>query len=255
MYYALIFLFLDSLIQKLNQINMPKSNSRIISECKNCSLCEKIFDIHKHNDIKQLLSNVEQWDTQVIGQFRQINRYYCFPCDFKSVIFIDWICHIMSVSHMKICHKIEDLYSHICWNTGCKILLYGPKESIIIHKNMHLQDNNIHGVSILMAKVMKRYINKLVQPLYFCSHCKKSSVNPIHVDYNKRCKPGLKCPINYYCKFCKVIFVTSPEMLDYHSLSVEHMFLKCLDKLCTKTKIDTLEDNLLPVIQGNIKVM
>lgn len=236
---------------------MPNYSSRIISECKNCSLCEKIIDIHKHNDIKKLLSDVKQWDTQVISQFRQIKKFHCLPCDFESKIFINWICHIMSVSHMATCHKIKDLYSFVCCNKECKILLYGLEKCILNHINEHSQFDSILTVSFFMAKVMENYITKQIKLLYYCSYCKKFSDEPIHAN-DKMCKTNLKHYINYFCKFCKVDFISSPEHLDYHSLTVEHMTLKCFDKLCTEAKMDYFhsseqlnKNNLNLVIQKN----
>lgn len=209
-----------------------------MSECKNCSVCEKIIEVQKHNDINILLSQVEQWDIPDINQYKHITKFDCIVCNFKTNLFTDWKCHIMSVSHMADCHKIKDLYSYVCSSKNCKVLLYGPEKCLLKHKkDIHSETNGITRIQIIMAEVWKHFINKL-EPLHFCSHCKKFGKETIHTK-DEVIKMGLKKLINYYCKFCRVTFLSSPEMLDYHSLSVEHMTIKCFDELCTKAKTNS----------------
>jgi len=107
----------------------------------------------------------------------------------------------------------------------------------------HAYNTISFGMSSLMAEVMKRYLINNLKPLYFCSHCKEFAETPIHTDIQSP-KKGLKIPIEYYCKFCKVSFLSSQEMIDYHLLSVEHMTLMCFDELCSEDNINSKQINL-----------
>ncbi|XP_022166620.1 uncharacterized protein LOC111031120 isoform X2 [Myzus persicae] len=210
--------------------------------CKDCSMCSIIAQIDSQIDISKLLDKVQQWDeknsTINLSQYQQIKQFECLVCCFKTFNFNDWKCHIMSLPHMADCHRINNLYSYVCFEKICKLLLYGPKESLIKH-NMDKHSNNsfFFSMSNLMAEVMKRYMADNLKPLYFCSHCKHFSETPIHTDI--KFKIGNRIPIEYYCRFCRVTFLSSQEMIDYHLLSVEHMTLKCFDELCSESKINS----------------
>ncbi|KAL4108187.1 hypothetical protein QTP88_018428 [Uroleucon formosanum] len=232
-------------------------------------MCYIITQIDLHSDISKLLDKVEQWDKidskMNITQFKLINKFECLVCFFKTFKFSDWKCHIMSLSHMADCHKIKNLYSYVCCEKICKKLLYGPKELLIKHNmDKHLNNGDVFSMSILMAEVMKRYLADNLKPLYFCSHCKKFAETPIHTDI-KSLNNAIKIPIEYYCRFCRVEFLSSHEMIDYHLLSLEHMTLKCFEELCSEAKINSKkiiseeesnqnnENNLLEDVQNVLK--
>jgi len=209
-----------------------------MTNCKDCSLCNKIGQIELHNDVSKLLDKVQLWDDidseMNSNQFKKINKFECLVCFFKTLNFNDWKCHIMSVTHLVDCHKMKNLFSYVCVNKVCKLLLYGPKDSLIEHNVVtHNVDN--FGVSTLMAAVMKRYVADNCNPLYYCSHCRQFAETPIHTNVTSYKK--IRIPIEYYCRFCRVTFLSSQEMIDYHILSVEHMTLKCFDELCPEAKI------------------
>jgi len=211
--------------------------------CEDCSMCNIITQIDLHNDIGKLLDKVEQFDKidsiMNLNQYKQINKFECLVCFFKTFNFGDWKCHIMSLPHMADCHKTKNLYSYVCCKKICKLLLYGPKELLIKHNmEKHLFNYEGFSMSTLMAEVMKRYLADNLKPLYFCSHCKKFAETPIHTDV-KLLNNAIKIPIEYYCRFCRVTFLSSHEMIDYHLLSLEHTTLKCFDELCSEAKINS----------------
>jgi len=210
---------------------------------KNMSnICKKTIEIQKKYKIGMFLATIDQWDIDNTNQFKSIKNFQCLVCSFKTNIFYDWKCHIMSVSHMKDCDTIKELYSYVCCAKKCKALLYGSRNSLCNHVyNKHSDKYVVHGISNLMAEVMKRkQLATKQKPLYFCSHCKRFQETPIHTNSNENCI-GLKVPIEYYCSFCNVIFISSPEMIDYHSLSVEHMTIKCFDLLCATDKVNLIQ--------------
>ncbi|XP_016658835.1 uncharacterized protein LOC100167121 isoform X4 [Acyrthosiphon pisum] len=222
--------------------------SRNNTNCEDCSMCNILTQIDLHNDIGKLLDKVEQWDkidsTMNLNQYKQINKFECLVCSFKTFKFSDWKCHIMSLPHMAACHKIKNLYSYVCCEKICKLLLYGPKELLIKHNmDKHSYNSDAFSMSTLMAEVMKRHLADNLKPLYFCSHCKKFAETPIHTDV-KLLNNAIKIPIEYYCRFCRVIFLSSHEMIDYHLLSLEHTTLKCFDELCSEAKINSKKKKL-----------
>ncbi|XP_060874487.1 uncharacterized protein LOC132948155 [Metopolophium dirhodum] len=235
----------------INDQVKPRNNTN----CEDCSMCNTITQIHLHNDISKLLDNVEQWDKidskMNLNQYKQINKFECLVCFFKTFKFNDWKCHIMSLPHMANCHKIKNLYSYVCCEKICKLLLYGPKELLIKHNmDQHLYNGDVFSMSTLMAEVMKRYLADNLKPLYFCSHCKNFAETPIHTDV-KLLNNAIKIPIEYYCRFCRVTFLSSHEMIDYHLLSLEHTTLKCFDELCSKTKINSKKIKLSEELNQN----
>lgn len=224
---------------------MPKSKSRNEPVCKNCFLCEKVRQVYHYNDISDdistLLAKVTQWDINDATQFKQIQKFECLVCYFETSIFNNWKCHIMSLSHLSDSHRTKNVYSYVCCNTKCKVLLYGTKTSLLNHVKNHTnqQDNTVSlsGIPTLMVEVMKRFGIEL-NPLYFCSHCKQFANESLHKEGEKISKK-LKNPTKIYCKFCRVEFFSSPEMIDVHSLSVEHLTLKCLDELSSVARISS----------------
>lgn len=238
---------------------MSKSKKRKISECDNFSLYDEVTKFYKCNDINILLSSIEQWDIDTPNQYKHTKKFKCLVCFFQTNSFNCWKLHIMSINHLFKCDKIKDLYSYIN-DRKPKVLLYGPKESLGINTTKYLKSGNITGVPMLMAEVMKRFITKQNGKMYYCSHCKKYAEKPIHSDTEKL-NTNIKFPVEYYCKYCRVHFYSCPEMLDYHSLSVEHMTLKCYDKFCHEGKMDfkkmktsvllneNKEENLLPNVK------
>lgn len=216
-----------------------KSEPKSIKHCENLTFYDTVNEIHDHNDdfeLKKLLDKVELWDIENPNQYKSIGKFECLVCDFKTNEFHTWKYHIMSMSHLTDCNKIKDLYSYVCSNKACKVLLYGTQNALSKHKQeKHSENSGILGVPALMAEVMKRFHTKS-KPLYFCSHCKKFEETPIHLNNEVPSNNGIKVPIDFFCKFCQVTFISSPEMIDYHSLSVEHMTLKCFDVLYPKVK-------------------
>ncbi|XP_060835182.1 uncharacterized protein LOC132918106 [Rhopalosiphum padi] len=223
-----------------------------MSKCEDCFICNTIAQIDLHNDISKLLEEVEQWDKidskYNSNQYKKINKFECLVCFFKTHEFNNWKCHIMSLSHMTNCHRIENLYSYVCQYRECKLLLYGPQKTLIKHMmDTHSFNGDVSSISTLMAEVMKRYLAANLKPLYFCSHCRKFTETPIHTDVELLNK-AVKIPIKYYCRFCNVTFLSNHDMIDYHFLSVEHMTIKCFDELCSKTKINSKQKILLEVL-------
>jgi len=227
-----------------------------MATCEGCFICNEIAQIGLHNNISKLLKKVQQWDKVNLimhsNQFKQINKFECLICFFKTLHFNDWKCHIMSLSHLANSHRIENLYSYVCHDKTCKLLLYGPKESLIKHNmEKHSFKGEVSSISSLMAEVMKQYLAVNLKPLYFCSHCKQFAETPIHTDV-KLLKNKIKIPIEYYCRFCRVTFLSSCEMIDYHFLSVEHMTIKCFDELCSETKTN-LKQKQIPEESKSVK--
>lgn len=216
---------------------------------------------YKPNDINILLSNIGQWDIESHNKYKQINTFICFVCYFKTNEFNDWKLHIISLTHLTECEKTDDLYSHPCSMKDCQVLLFGPEKLLSIHYMKHQNKNPMH-MAYVMAEVMKRFINKLNNTMYFCSHCKMFRKKPIHSEPVKLYFK--KHLVEYYCKYCKIDLFCTPEMIHYHSLSVEHMTLKCFDKLLfenqtnyKKLKIseqsnENTEINLLPTVKNEI---
>lgn len=243
---------------------MSKSKKRKISECKDLSLFDEITKYHKCNDINKLVFDIKKWDIKDGNQYKSINKFECLVCSFQTNKFECWKLHIMSITHLSKYDKTEDLYSYVCSSKGCKVLLFGPKNSLSEHRAKHSENSNIIGVPILMAEVIKRFKAGQNNIMYFCSHCKKYAEKPIHSGVEKSKIKTLKYPVEYYCKYCRVDFYSCPEMIDYHSLSVEHLTLKCFDKICFETKInfkkiktyDQLNENkekkLLPTFKNEI---
>ncbi|CAH1723507.1 unnamed protein product [Aphis gossypii] len=220
-----------------------------MANCEDCFICNKIAQIGLHNNISKLLEKVQQWDEVDLimnsNQFKHINKFECLLCFFKTLHFNEWKCHIMSLSHLANSHRNENLYSYVCHNKTCKLLLYGPNESLIKHNiEKHSFKEDVSSISSLMAEVMKRYLTVNLKPLYFCSHCKHFAETPIHTDV-KLLNNKIKIPIEYYCRFCRVSFLSSCEMIDYHFLSVEHMTIKCFDELCSETKTNLKQKQIL----------
>lgn len=241
---------------KLRKYKNSQVKSLNMANCEDCFICNTIAQIGLHNNISELLKKVQQWDQVDLimssKQYKQINKFECLMCFFKTLNFNDWKCHIMSLSHLANSHGIENLYSYVCHNKKCKLLLYGPNESLIEHNiEKHSFKEDVSSISSLMAEVMKRYLAVNPKPLYFCSHCKKFAETPIHTDV-KLLNNRIKIPIEYYCRFCKVTFLSSRETIDYHFLSVEHMTIKCFDELCSEIKIN-LKQKQIPEGSESVK--
>lgn len=225
-----------------------------VSRCK-CSICEIITPKTEIENLNTLLAKVNKFDIKNENQYKLICDFECLVCIYNTNVFNDWKIHIISKSHLRDAHKIEDiLYSYVCTSSGCKLLLYGTEEKILEHKmKKHLENFKkiTVGIPFLMVEVMKRFIAKQ-KPLFYCSHCQKFEETPIHSYDEKAIMNRRKNPIEFYCKFCQVTFHSSMEMVDYHSLTVEHMTIKCFYELCSKNlkssgqSNETNENNLLP---------
>ncbi|VVC24920.1 Zinc finger C2H2-type [Cinara cedri] len=222
-------------LKNLTESKMSESNSRNTIKCKNCRICDKITIIHEHNDINKLLAKVQLWDTEIHNKYKNIDKFECLICSFKTNDFNEWKCHIISISHLAEYHMIQDTYSHVCDYKKCKVLLFGSEKSLCEHKANHSKKFLNTSLSIIMAKVMNRYISKK-KPMYYCTHCRRFEEKPIHTTAELLNIKKKNNTIEYYCKYCRVTFVCSPEILDYHSLSVEHMTIKCLDQLFSEAK-------------------
>jgi len=109
--------------------------------------------------------------------------------------------------------------------------MYGTYESLKNHmKDKHTNKFTVYGIPSLMNEVMKHYIINNQKPLYFCSHCNQITDTQIHSIGTKfRNENNKKCTIDFYCNTCKVSFISTIDMIHYHSLSVEHMTIKCFD--------------------------
>lgn len=229
-----------------------KNSQHNVSKCE-CSLCEIIIPKTEIENLNPLLAKVNQFDIKNQNQFKNICDFECLVCNYNTNVFNDWKIHIISISHMRDAHKIKDiLYSYVCTDKGCKLLLYGTEKSICEHKmKNHLENCSITvGIPVLMVEVMKRFITKQ-KPLFYCSHCKKFKETPIHSKDEKAMINPKKIPIEFYCNFCQVTFLSSVEMMDYHSLTVEHTTIKCYYELCINQKLleqsnQMNENNLLP---------
>lgn len=238
--YKFIYLYYNyfSDFKILNIKGLKMSNSKFKNQdIKNMSaLCKKVIDIQTKYEIKTLLDTVNQWDIKNKNQFKDICNFECLICSFTTISVCEWKRHIMSIPHMVDCELIENLFSYVCRSKMCKVLLFGNYDSLNRHMTKKHSEIFIPiGIPLLMSEVMKRKRSTIKQkPLFYCSHCTQFAETPIHENYNNI--ENLKHCLAYYCTFCNVSFISSPEMIDYHSLSVEHMTLKCFDMLCsTKT--------------------
>lgn len=198
--------------------------------------------IREQYNILPILNNINQWDDDKSSQMRYIHHFKCFVCDFNTDNFNPWKEHIISNEHMSKYHKVNNLYSYSCG--ACKILFYGPEDLLKQHRNdMHCDKSKLPKVSILMAELMNNlYINS--KQIYFCAHCKKFSETPLHnlVEHNSNNK-------QHYCKYCDITFLCSTEVLDCHSLSVEHVTLKCIYLIKEAIDFNTLEKH--PQVQNS----
>lgn len=185
-----------------------------------CLLCSTIKDIEVHDNTLSLLKDVNQWDIKGSTQMKRICYFQCFVCNFYTKKFECWKKHIISVNHISVCHKVVDLHSYSC--AGCKTQLYGTQQQIQLHRwQYHLDHSNLPLISICMKELLT-YYNVDPNTLYFCS--------------NKSHKSFLEMPCNhmhmyklqYHCRYCRVTFFCSAEVLDCHFLSVEHVTLKCI---------------------------
>lgn len=220
-----------------------KSNSRNSPTCENCWMCTDVAKMHEFNDISKLLVTVSRWDLNIGNQFHNNDwRYECLVCNYKTNVFNDWKCHIMSISHLAYSHTLKNLFSLVGTRKNDKVVLYGTKKCLNQYEKDHFVGNCSIGIPILMSEVMRRFLHNL-PPLYYCSHCKKFSNTPIHVD--KKSLASLKVPIEYFCKSCRVYFYSSPEMMDCHSLTVEHLTIKCYIHLSSTAKLNPKKMKLL----------
>lgn len=186
-----------------------------------CLLCSTIKDIEIYGNTMRLLKTVNQWEIKGSKQMKRICYFECFVCNFGTKTFECWKTHIISVSHVSMCHKAIDLHSYSC--AGCKKQLYGTKQQIQQHKWLyHFDYSNLPLISIFMKELLTSY-NVDLNTLYFCSNKNhdelflKTPCN--HMDMYK---------LQYHCKYCRVTFFCSAEILDCHFLSVEHVTLKCI---------------------------
>lgn len=207
--------------------NQSKGNS-------NCFFRDILSQIHEQYDISPTLNDINQWDDDKSSQMRHIHHYKCFICKFNTDHFNPWKKHILSDEHMSKYYKKKKCYSYSCG--VCKILFYGPEDLIRQHCNdMHCDKIKLPCVSVLMAELMNHlYINS--KPIYFCAHCEKFSETPLHslVEKYSNYEP-------YYCKYCHITFLCSTEVLDCHSLSVEHVTLKCIYLIKEATDFNSLK--------------
>jgi len=243
-------------------------NNRLIKEITEDvnDITSKIIEMKYNIEFDSLLATINQWDIVFDTQYKAIKNFECIVCSFKTNEFEKWKRHIMSVSHMVDCDKTGNLFSYVCRAKRCKVLLYGSFSSLCKHQdNKHSNKFDLSGVSILMAAVMKRKRSPTEKkPLFFCSHCKQFDEKPIHTNIGTLFG-SLTLPLQHYCVYCNVTFLSSPEIIDCHSLSVEHLTLKCLDLLSTPEKVNTKllkvseeashseENNKLPAIEITTK--
>jgi len=66
---------------------------------------------------------------------------------------------------------------------------------------------------------------------------------PIHPE-GVSFRTGIKDSISYYCETCKIMFLSTADVVDYHSLSVEHMTIKCFDTFGIKPQMNRKEITL-----------
>lgn len=182
---------------------------------------DTLNQMHEHYDIFSTLDDINQWDDDKSSQMRYIHHFKCFVCNFDTDNFNPWKEHILSNKHMSKYLDVNKLYSYPC--KACKVLFYGPEYLIRQHCNdMHCDKSKLPSVSILMTELMNHmYINS--KQIYFCAHCKQFSETPLDCfdEHYSNYEP-------YYCKYCHIKFLCSTEVLDCHSLSVEHVTLKCI---------------------------
>lgn len=186
----------------------------------NCLLCSAIKFIKGYDNTLSLLKDVNQWDFEGSTQFKRICYFQCFVCDFYTKKFQCWKKHILSINHVSMCHKVINLHSYSCG--GCKMQLYGTEQQIQQHKwQYHLDYSNLPLISIFMKELLTNY---KVDPntLYFCSNKNRELL------LETPCNHKHMRELQYYCKYCRVTFVCSAEVLDCHFLSVEHVTLKCI---------------------------
>lgn len=222
---------------------MSKSKLRNSPICKDCLICTEVNTMHKYNNINNLLVEVKLWDSDNLNNQYKFDKwhYNCLLCNFNTITFEDWKCHIMSLSHLFSSHMIKNVYSYVFPYKKCKVVLYGKESSIKTWTENHWvgilpSHGSPSGISLLMSEVMRTFLLNIPKPLHYCSHCKKFGNSPIHID--KKLFSKLKVPTNYFCKSCRVHFFSSPEMINYHALTVEHMTIKCFQHLCSTAKMN-----------------
>ncbi|XP_050520299.1 uncharacterized protein LOC126893824 [Daktulosphaira vitifoliae] len=212
-------------------------------------LFDKIIEIHKCGNFSStLLDSITLWDSTIDNQFKKINSFECTICSLYTKEFNVWKVHIMSVSHVSKCQNFEDLYSHPCPNAKCRKLIYGDMNNIKKHIfETHNNCSSINYVSMLMSENIKNNFPIEDKPLHYCSHCKKYDYNSIHSSNNL--PSSIKRVLQYYCNYCKIKFICCPEALDIHSVSVEHMQLKCYYYATKRTKNESNSD--IELIENN----
>lgn len=237
--------------QKSAKIIKPEPKSRNMAEC---ILCDNVDKIHEHIDFKKILIEINLRDTLMLNQYKIIKNFECLVCIFKTIDINDWKLHILSKSHLAVCHNTRDyLYSYVCETIMCKTLLYGSEVSLSIHmKRNHSKEFNINCISILMDEVMNHYISNEESQLYYCGHCNRLGYKPIHSEAEFLAITRSNY-IEHYCKYCRVTFMCPPELLDSHALSVQHTTLKCI-AIISEYLTDEYENYIQNLLANSFKL-
>lgn len=237
---------------------MARNTKNVLKECNvlvadsmskdlaYCFLCDTIKQIDQHlniqNEISILYEKADQfhWDTNGSSQIRYICDFKCLVCKFFTRSFKSWIKH-MSIKHMSLCHRVENLYSFPCG--ACKVLYYGPDTQISQHRYyVHKDSSKLSCVLISMSKIIKR---PSTSHLYFCGYCKT---------FSKEHEPTHHGNATFfYCEYCNVSFLCSTEVLDSHTISVKHVTLKyifLLKKLYNSSVQTNKLENCEQIIQN-----
>jgi len=74
------------------------------------------------------------------------------------------------------------------------------------------------------------------------------SYSPIHTN-KELIKENTQIPIKYFCSFCNLVFLSNSELIDYHSLTTEHIILKSISELSVRYKTD--KNRITPFDQLN----
>ncbi|XP_060835136.1 uncharacterized protein LOC132918077 isoform X1 [Rhopalosiphum padi] len=217
-----------------SKVKIIRTNSvEHFKDLKNCYLCDTINLTHEHsNIILPLLKTINQWETKRPDEMKSI-QFLCFVCNYNSKHFKKWKMHIMSKEHIDKCHILNKVCSYFC--KACKTLFYGPETLIQQHqKNVHGDQNNLSGISILMSELMN-CLDSHSTHIYFCAQCNIVSEKPIHIsaEYHNQTL--------YYCKYCNATFLCNEKQLNFHEVSVEHLTFKCIYSIEKAIEVNSLK--------------
>lgn len=211
-------------------------------DSKNDFLYNIIKQFHNIPEILEGFIQLKTKDHVKSSKMKDIRRFECIVCDFKTYSVKKWKEHIMSIPHLSICQYLKNLYSLPCGD--CKVMFYGSKEDINQHRyDTHLKTGNLPRVSLLMSDALKSFGTNS-KPFYFFAHSETHSEEPLH-----QYEACFKDKTYKYCEFCNIKFICNFKKWDSHTLSVEHVTMKSIHIIMKAIKANNLciePEQLLP---------